>query len=533
MTEDVQTLVSPAIGEKADTNARRLLLMLAACAGFLALMYAEPFEKMVGNWDDPDSYYSHGFLIPPIVLYLLWLKRKEFLAAPQSSHPLGYLLVGGACAMLLLSDFLAFVIGAQLSFLPMVFGLSLLLFGWQRTKIIWFPLFFLIMMIPLPGSVTQAFSLRLKLFASEVAVQMAHGIGYSIIRDGSYIYFKDDLLLVGDVCGGLRSLIALLAIGLLMAYFSKTPTWARVVILLMAVPIAIIANIFRIFTLCLVAYYHGSTFAAGTFHDISGILIFVVAFILFFSLESLLRWISVRRSDPAGAASISARTRGDSDDPPPAPAGGPGPIVRYLAVGAVLLGTTGLHLSILDAREEAADKRPPVGLLDLPERIGPYEQIGDDIEVAPRVREILQTSLILMRNYKTPQGWPIQLQIVYTGASRRSLHFPEYCLVGAGYEILEQYSAPVGFDFNAKRLVLGKGSEEQAVLYWFKTDENFTGNFFLNSWYWAKNQITFGAPTSSMIKLSTTMGGRDEEAIFAMLEDFALKLKPILLEKVH
>lgn len=533
MTDNAQTLVSPALGEQADTNARRLLLMLAACAGFLALLYAEPFGKMVGNWDDPDSYYSHGFLIPPIVLYLLWLKRKEFLAAPQSSHPLGYALVAGACLMLMLADFLAFVIGAQLSFLPMVFGLSLLLFGWQRTKVIWFPLFFLIMMIPLPGSVTQAFSLRLKLFAAEVAVQMAHGIGYSIVRDGSYILFKDDMLLVGDVCGGLRSLIALLSIGLLMAYFSRTPKWARVVILLMAVPIAIIANIFRIFTLCLVAYYYGSTFAAGTFHDVSGLLIFVVAFFLFFSLEAFLRWISVRKGKDASAFARDESDRGTGGDTPPAPVGGPGPMLRYVAIGVVLLGTTGVHLSILDAREEAADKRPPVGLLDLPERIGPYEQIGEDLEVAPRVREILQTSLILMRNYKTPQGWPIQLQIVYTGASRRSLHFPEYCLVGAGYEILEQYSAPVGFDFNAKRLVLGKGSHEQAVLYWFKTDDNFTGNFFLNSWYWAKNQVTFGAPTSAMIKLSTTMGGRDEEAIFAMLEDFAQKLKPILLEQVH
>ena len=74
-----------------------------------------------------------------------------------------------------------------------------------------------------------------------------------------------------------------------MAYFSKTATWARITVLALCGPIAIIANIFRIYILCVVAYFWGSPFASGKFHDISGVLIYAVAFLLFFMLEALLR----------------------------------------------------------------------------------------------------------------------------------------------------------------------------------------------------------------------------------------------------
>jgi len=122
-----------------------------------------------------------------------------------------------------------------------------------------------------------------------------------LVQQGSYVHWTTgegtDHLLVGEICGGLRSLIALLAFGALMAYISKTRNWARMIILLCSAPIAIIANVFRIFLLCVVGYYYGSHVAAGTFHDVSGYLIFVVAFILFFTLERQLRRFAPARTE--------------------------------------------------------------------------------------------------------------------------------------------------------------------------------------------------------------------------------------------
>jgi exosortase len=117
------------------------------------------------------------------------------------------------------------------------------------------------------------------------------------------VHFGEDFLLVGEVCGGLRSLIALLALGALMAYISKTHWIARLLLFVAIAPIvAILTNVLRIFSLCVVGYFYGSEVAAGTFHDVSGILIFVVAFVLFLSLEGLLRKLLPAR-EPKEAAS--------------------------------------------------------------------------------------------------------------------------------------------------------------------------------------------------------------------------------------
>jgi exosortase len=185
----------------------------------------------------------------------------------------------------------------QLSILPMLAGFVLALLGWRHLIILWFPLAFLIFMIPIPPSMTQSVALEIKLLATEGAVRLSQLFGLPMIRDGSYIHFKDDMLLVGEVCGGLRSLIALLAVGAIMAYISKTRDWARVLILVLSGPVAVIANVSRIFLLCVVGYFYGSEAAAGTVHDVSGILIFVVAFALLGALEALLRKVAPAREE--------------------------------------------------------------------------------------------------------------------------------------------------------------------------------------------------------------------------------------------
>ncbi|HOS03438.1 MAG TPA: EpsI family protein, partial [Candidatus Hydrogenedentes bacterium] len=89
-----------------------------------------------------------------------------------------------------------------------------------------------------------------------------------------------------------------------------------------------------------------------------------------------------------------------------------------------------------------------------------------------------------------------------------------------------------GLMFTARRLVLVKGNHREAVLYWFKTGDTLTGNYFLNAWYWVKDQASFGSSTSAMIKVATPVGPAGEEAAFELLEDFSMKFAPILLERV-
>lgn len=204
---------------------------------------------------------------------------------------------------------------------------------------------------------------------------------------------------------------------------------------------------------------------------------------------------------------------------------------HYILGFLILVITAVIHVSITQAQDRAAASDPTYPNLDLPERIGPYAQYGEDIDPGDEVRRILETSSILMRHYVGPSAVPVLVTIVYAGQKRRSLHFPEVCLVGQGWEIEQAYTTPVGLEFRAKRLVIFEGNRKEAVSYWFKTGDTFTGSAFMNTLYWAREQLQSGTPTSTMIKLSMPIvasGKNGEEQAFAALDDLALRMAPIL-----
>lgn len=267
------------------------VLWLLIC-GLFVFVYWKVFQDLYANWTFIDSYYSHGFLVPLISLYFVWAKRDRLKETPIRPNVIGYVVVVGAAFMMLAGDFLGFRILGQLSVLPMVAGIILTVFGWRILRHVWFSVAFLVFMIPIPPSLTQGIVVTVKLFATDGAVMLARTLTLPMIRNGSFVVFGDDQLLVGEVCGGLRSLIALLAFGALMAYISRTRLWAKFFVLAIAGPVAVISNIARIFVLCVIGYFYGSQAVVGTVHDVSGILIFVVAFALMFTVEGILRKVA-------------------------------------------------------------------------------------------------------------------------------------------------------------------------------------------------------------------------------------------------
>lgn len=194
----------------------------------------------------------------------------------------------------------------------------------------------------------------------------------------------------------------------------------------------------------------------------------------------------------------------------------------------MIAATTAAHLGIGLSHDKAAMHSSSV-VINLPENIGEYRQIGGDIDPGERTRELLQSSAILMRTYAAPSGRQVQLSVVQAVASRASLHFPEVCLVGQGWEISEQYIAPVGLTHTAKRLVIFSGDRQEAVLYWFRTGDRYTGSFFLNSWCYIWDSLRMKDPQTALIRVSTVIR-KDKQAAFHVLEDFAGYLGPMLLD---
>lgn len=523
----------PTVAGVASRKPQLHMALLATIVVLVTAAFWHSFIDIYSNWRLPDSLYSHALIIPPISLFFVWRSRERLKRAPMKpSIGLGFPVLMAGCLMLLLGDFLGFMTFVHLSILPVLTGLCLLFLGTRATLILAFPLAFLFFMIPMPYSLTSPISFQSKMLATESAVAMGKFMTLNMVQDGSFVYLgSEDKLLVGDVCGGMRSLIALLAFGALMAYISKTRIWARIAILVLSPLVAILANVSRIFFLCVVGYFWGDESATGIVHDASGIGIFAVAFVLLFSIEAILRKIAPAPEHP-------------EEDAEPAPAGSAGGMaadqrgsalrLAVYAAGIGILGATAaVHWGINIKRDRAAMMDERYANLDLPEQIGYYRKVGEDIPPSEEVEAALETSSILMRHYLAPNGLRVYLTLVYAGQKRRSLHFPEVCLVGQGWEVEQAYTAPVGIEFRGKRMVIFRGKRKEAVLYWLKTGDRFTSSAFLNNLYWAREQLVFGTPTSAMVKLSMPiLPGQDAEDAFTVLDDFATRLGPILLEYI-
>ncbi len=256
----------------------------------IILIYYKTFIWMEDRWGKPGSYYSHGYLIPFITAFLIWRARKCFTGVNYGSSILGIVLFSTGIFIQIVSTFMRINFTSAFSFILVLLGIVFYLFGKEAGKKLLFPILFLIHMIPLPLSAIAELSLNLKLFAAECAMSIIHVIGIPVVQDGSKIFFSDCSLVVGDICSGLKSLIALIAIGTLYAHMSGVSNYAKTILFFASAPAAVIANIIRILILCLVANNWGSDIATGLVHDITGIIIFGIAFILLFGFGNSLHW---------------------------------------------------------------------------------------------------------------------------------------------------------------------------------------------------------------------------------------------------
>lgn len=260
---------------------------------FVALVfiiaYYPVWEWMYQRFTATDTYYSHGFLIPPISAFLLYRKRdalKKAWANRHSGH-IGFLLIG--LFMVLLAAMWRFYFLGGLSMLVVLYGGVEYLFGKQMRKLCFFPILFLFFMVPIPEAWIAVINLKLKFFATGVAVKFVELTGILVVQEGSKVYIADGVMTVGDVCSGLRSLISLLAFGALFSYMCNLPLWKKWILFLTAFPCAIASNVVRITALCFAANWFGIPFATGKFHDYSGLGVFVVAFMILFGVEKILQ----------------------------------------------------------------------------------------------------------------------------------------------------------------------------------------------------------------------------------------------------
>jgi exosortase B len=233
---------------------------------------------------------GHGPIILAVVLWLLWREREALISSvPDTRMPrLGGALVAFGLLLYVLGrsqEFFQFEVG---SLIPLLYGIVLALRGKNAAKRLWFPIFFLCFLVPLPGSLLDSILIPLKKYVSIIVEQILYTLGYPVARTGVVLTIGPYQLLIANACSGLNSMIALSGVGLLFMYLIKHPSKTYNVILLLSIlPIAFLANILRVLLLMLVTYYWGDS-AGQSFHDYAGYLEIVFAFGAFFAMDAVL-----------------------------------------------------------------------------------------------------------------------------------------------------------------------------------------------------------------------------------------------------
>lgn len=272
----------------------------------LAAMYVPTMTGMAaGAWQE--DAYAHGPLVLAVSLWLFWSGTTKVLA-DDDFVPEPAMIAGGA---LLAIGLAAYVVGRSQSLvyldagsIPLVAAGAVLAWGGiPLVRRLWFPLFFLLFLVPLPTVIIDSMTAPLKQWISVLAEWLLYQGGYPIARNGVVLSIDRYHLFVADACSGLNSIYALCATGFFYLYaVGRMNPWRRGLILAAVLPIAFFANLVRVIALVLVTYHFGDETAQGFVHAFGGMLLFFVALALFFILDAVaarIPFFADREEDPA------------------------------------------------------------------------------------------------------------------------------------------------------------------------------------------------------------------------------------------
>lgn len=258
--------------------------------GLIAAIFV-PVIKLLytSRWEAVD--YTHAYFILPISLYLVWARREQIQAAlsrPQRTVWWGGLVVIIALGLFILGEREEYLVVSSFSFIPLVFGIIAFVYGLGLLRLVWFPILYLLFLVPPPLGVLDAVTLPMRYGVSIVVAKLLTAMGYPIIRHGLFLQMGEHDIYMGAPCSGFRSLITLLSLGLVYIYTLKGSPGKKIFMSSFIVPFALVGNVVRVMILCFITYYMGAEAAQGVLHDASGIVMFVILILLLMALERVL-----------------------------------------------------------------------------------------------------------------------------------------------------------------------------------------------------------------------------------------------------
>jgi len=259
-------------------------IMLFCSVLLIAIIYSETFISIKDLWDSSDTY-AHGYIILPISFYLIWNKRDELDQIPPSISFLGLALVICCVIMWFLSSLVEVQILKQYSVVAMIPLMFVLFWGWQRTRIIIFPLLFILLSVPF-GEAYVPYMIKWVGDFVFVALQLT---GIPVFREGNMLFLTSGDWSVVEACSGLRYLIASITLGLLYAYLMYRSFWRRTLFIILSVAVPVFANWIRAYMIIMIGHLSSMKLAVGVDHIVYGWLFFGLVIGLMFYIGTFWR----------------------------------------------------------------------------------------------------------------------------------------------------------------------------------------------------------------------------------------------------
>jgi exosortase len=264
--------------------------LAAAIGAAWGALYFDTLRRLVDDWR-VDQNYSHGFLIPVISAYAIWSDRGRIFSTPTAPR----ILLGFSSTLIAMVMLFAGIAGSELfiSRISMILSIGALVvyfFGTEWLRRLAFPIGLLFFAIPVPNIVFNQIAFPMQLMASDYATRVIRLFGVPALREGNVIELAQMKLQVVEACSGIRSLMTLVALAVVYAYFTERRWPRRAALVIAVIPIAIAANAARVAGTGVMAHAWGMQAAEGFLHGFSGWLVFVVAVLLLLAFSQAMSW---------------------------------------------------------------------------------------------------------------------------------------------------------------------------------------------------------------------------------------------------
>jgi exosortase B len=265
--------------------------------GLLVLYVPTFYDLFNGLWATEEQMHGPIILALSIwLIYRLWPRMMERSAGKPTSAT-GWAVFVVALVLYIIGRSQQIMAFELCSVIWMLAAILLIKRGSSGLKVMWFPLFFMLFMIPLPGTVVTTLTMPMKMAVSYVSEHILFWADYPIARNGVILQIGQYQLLVADACAGLQTLLTLEALGLFyLNVVRHTSVFRNVALAILIVPISFTANVIRVMTLTLITYHFGDEAGQGFLHGFAGMVLFLSALILILGIDALLQFIVKMRA---------------------------------------------------------------------------------------------------------------------------------------------------------------------------------------------------------------------------------------------